>query len=313
MPKRRPLPKSQRELEQDALKGVSPVEYGTEKLNRGFETATTSDDPKPLSIGLEDIDKSIEYYFKNVIKPTVVQNGTAVEVPVYYGSPERWTAIQKQGYLRDSSKKLLLPLIVFKRTGITRNRSLTTKLDANNANQLIVYGQTYNKRNRYDNFTALNPVQNRDESKKLYVTAVPDYVDISYEVVLFTDFIHQMNKLTEVINYAADSYWGDPERFKFKTLIDSFSPTTEVTAGEDRLVRTTLNLTLKGYLLPDAALKDFSYNRITYSPSKIVFNVETITSDLSNPVSSAATDDSQIITETRDDIYPDADGGGDLG
>ena len=122
-----------------------------------------------------------------------------------------------------------------------------------------------------------------------------------------------MNKLTEVINYAADSYWGDPERFKFKTLIDSFSPTTEVTAGEDRLVRTTLNLTLKGYLLPDVALKDFSYNRITYSPSKIVFNVETITSDLSNPVSSAATDDSQIITETRDDIYPDADGGGDLG
>lgn len=313
MPKRRPLPKSQRELEKDAINVVSPVEYGKSDLNRGYETAPTSDDPKPLTIGLEDIDKAIEYYFKNVMKPTVIQNGTTIEVPAYYGSPERWSAIQRQGYLRDTSQKLMLPLIVFKRTGITRNRSLTTKLDGNKANQLITYGQAYNRNNRYDNFTALNPVQNRDETKKIHVTTVPDYVDVSYEVILFTDFIHQMNKLTETINYAADSYWGDPERFKFKTLIDSFSPTTEITAGEDRLVRTTLNMTLKGYLIPDIALRDFSYNRITYSPSKIVFNVETVTSDLNDPVSSAATDNSQLIEATREDVFPDFNGGGDLG
>jgi len=103
MPKRRPLPKSQRELEKDAINVVSPVEYGKSDLNRGYETAPTSDDPKPLTIGLEDIDKAIEYYFKNVMKPTVIQNGTTIEVPAYYGSPERWSAIQRQGYLRDTS------------------------------------------------------------------------------------------------------------------------------------------------------------------------------------------------------------------
>jgi hypothetical protein len=31
-----------------------------------------------------------------------------------------------------------------------------------------------------------------------------------------------MNKLIEAINYASDSYWGDPESFKFKASIDSF-------------------------------------------------------------------------------------------
>jgi hypothetical protein len=30
---------------------------------------------KPFTVGLKDIDESIMYYFDNVIKPSVIQNG----------------------------------------------------------------------------------------------------------------------------------------------------------------------------------------------------------------------------------------------
>ena len=38
---------------------------------------------------------------ENVIKPTVMQNGVVQKVPIYYGSPERWAQVQKEGYFRD--------------------------------------------------------------------------------------------------------------------------------------------------------------------------------------------------------------------
>ena len=58
-------------------------------LNRGDKVSLRGDKVKPFSIGIKDIDESIMYYFKNVIKPFVVQNGQRIEVPVMYGAPER--------------------------------------------------------------------------------------------------------------------------------------------------------------------------------------------------------------------------------
>jgi hypothetical protein len=278
----KPLPNSQRQLEKQAIQpNTLPAEFGSPSINRGNETAFDNTDQKPFTVGLEDIDTAIDYYYKNIIKPTVIQNSQLIDVPIYYGSPERWNSIQNNGYLRDKNSKLMVPLIIYKRTSVSKNRSIANKLDANKVNNLYVYQKKYDNRNYYDNFSTSNGLENRKPIDKIYVTAIPDYVTIDYSCIIFTDYVHQMNKIVEAINYASDSYWGEPERFKFQAFIDSFDTTTELQTGEDRIVKTTFTLKLNGYILPDAMIKDMSYNPILYSKGRVTFGIET-TSNLNN-------------------------------
>jgi hypothetical protein len=64
-------------------------------LNRARQYKRDTDNVKDVSISLMDLDSAIMYYFTEVIKPTVVDNGETVKVPTMYASPERWFAVQK--------------------------------------------------------------------------------------------------------------------------------------------------------------------------------------------------------------------------
>ena len=46
-----------------------------------------------------DIDGAIMFYFNNVIKPSVEENGEQIKVPIMYSNPQRWGIVQKNGYL----------------------------------------------------------------------------------------------------------------------------------------------------------------------------------------------------------------------
>jgi hypothetical protein len=85
-----------------------------------------------------------------------------------------------------------------------------------------------------------------------------------------------MNRIIESINYAANSYWGDPERFKFRTAIDNYTTAVELQQNTDRVVKSTFDLKLYGYLVPDAINKDIANTLGTfYNKTKIVFGLET--------------------------------------
>ena len=89
-----------------------------------------------------------------------------------------------------------------------------------------------------------------------------------------------MNKIIEAINYASDSYWGDPERFKFRAMIDNFTTAVETQIGAERSVRTTFNIRLNGYIIPDIVQKSLnSFNKFN-EKSKIVFSMEVMTDDV---------------------------------
>jgi hypothetical protein len=170
-----------------------------------------------------------------------------------------------------------------------------------------VFKPKFTRENAYDNFSILNGLDNRISTEKIYLSVVPDFVTINYSCVIFTDFVEHMNKITEAINYASDSYWGDPARFKFKSTIDSFSPTVELNTGEQRSVKTTFDIQLKGYLIPDVAIKDLSYDRIVYSPSKVQFTLETVLDE------KAFTDEIFQQQSIVNQIDESGDAGGDLG
>ncbi len=304
MAKRKPIPKTQKELAAELTNNPVDTSYTKRDFNRALNTKVTHKDPKPFTVGIQDIDESILFYFQNVIKPTISKNGQNLEVPIYYGSPERWSAIQKDGFMRGRDGQLLIPAVVFKRTNMTRQRYTNKILSLDNQVQnFYTFQPKFTKENAYDNFFAENGLNNRKPTQKTILSVVPDFVTMNYSCVIFTDFVEHMNKITEAINYASDSYWGDPARFKFKSSIDSFSSTVELQAGEQRAVKTTFDIKLQGYLIPDVAIKDLSYDRVTYSPSKIIFTMET--------VSGVETfTEQQVVIEQLDSSL---EGGGDLG
>ena len=59
------------------------------------------------------------------------------------------------------------------------------------------------------------------------VTGPPDYVDISYEFVLWTNYIEQMNSLVEEFISQSATYWGNSTDMKFLCTMDNISDASE--------------------------------------------------------------------------------------
>ena len=275
MSNNKPIPKSQKQLSEDSREpylnsGATP---SINPKRRELQKAIKEDDGKRFSIGLRDIDEAIFYYFDNVIRPSVIRNGKQVNVPVLYGSPERWKAVQKDGFYRDRNGKIMTPLIMIKRDSLEKNRQLGNKMDANNPLNFGIFEKKYSKKNIYDRFSVLS---NREEVKEYQGVVIPDFVNITYSCIIFTQYVEQMNKLVESINYASDSYWGDPNKFNFRAMIDSYATATEMSQGEDRTVKTTFTLNLLGHIVPDTINTAIQGIGKFFSKAAVSFGLETV-------------------------------------
>ena len=284
MARQKPIPRSQR---------IS--------FNRGTKISRNSpgakDDVKNLSVGIMDMDSAIMYYFNEVIKPDVEINEEKVKVPCIYASPERWLSISKQGYLRDKKRKIIVPLIVFKRTGMTRDDQMPIdKLDANNPKINYSFQKKYTHHNRYDKFSVLQSIS---PGREYYNVAMPDYVQLTYEFTIWTSYIDQMNRIVEKINYSDGAYWGEPGKMRFRTRIDSFSDASQIDG--ERLIKTTFSMTLNGYIVPET-FNNYTTTQKYLTPKKIILkeNVDTTIVDDTGKVvlgDNAAVDDGSLNTK----------------
>jgi hypothetical protein len=291
---RKPNPKSQKQLSNDQVEPYlfpeTDESYGNPNIpsefqqftatrqsgiefNRSEQMSFKGDTVKPFVVGLQDIDEAIMFYFQNVIRPFVYQNGVRIEVPVIYGSPEKWKSVQKDGYYKDRNGAIMAPLIMFKRDTMDKNRSLTNKLDANHPHLYTSWAKGYNPKNGYSNFNVLT---NRIPVEQFVVNVVPDYVNLTYTCAIQTYYVEQMNKIIEAINYASDSYWGDPERFKFKASIDSYSTAIEISDNSNRIIKGTFTIKLFGYIVPDTVQKDVTAIKKYNSKAQVIIGLETV-------------------------------------
>lgn len=252
-----------------------PTKLGQPEKNRAKQVSVKTSTDKDFYIGMKDLVEAVMYYFNNVLQLSVIQNNTRVSVPILYGTPENWKTVQKDGYYRDKNGKLMAPLVMFKRTNATPNRSLGNKLDGNLVHNLQFFEKPYSKRNFYSNFNVLN---SRSPEKEYVVSITPDYVTVEYECIIWTYTVEQMDKLIEALNFASRSYWGDPNRFQFYSQIEAFTDSLTYEVGEDRAVKSSFNLTLNGYLIPDSINKNLANSNIYYGVSNLIFTLETATS-----------------------------------
>ena len=71
---------------------------------------------------------------------------------------------------------------------------------SNSINRYLSYPtyQKYNNKQKYDKFSLMNGVQPNTQN---YNITVPDYVSITYEVMVWTSFTEHMNKVVEQFQY----------------------------------------------------------------------------------------------------------------
>jgi len=255
--------------------GNKPLPRKKRVLNRGQILSRSNDDVKNPSVTLMDIDTAIVFYFENVIKPSVEDNGENVKVPIMYASPERWKAIQRDGFMKDKKRQTITPVIAYRRTSIEKDEMIPQdKLDANNPHMFYTFEKKFSNVNRYDNFSTQIGIL---PQKEYYNVTFPDYVTLSYDFIIWTTYIEQMNKIVERVVYSDGAYWGDPDKLRFRTSIDSFTDATEVAEAE-RLVKTNFTVTLRGYLLPEGNFDHRSTTQKYITPKKVVFGMDADTS-----------------------------------
>lgn len=269
----------------DPLKNI-PLNRGAQLKREGNELGK--------GVRLYDVDLAIAEHMIDTVVPSVEAFREKVKVPVLYGNPERWTSVQKQGYLKDKNGALQIPLIMFKRNSIERNDTMASSM-----NRHVSYPSVsmYSKKHRYDKFSAMTGTT---KPAAIIDVIMPDYVTVSYEVIIWTDFTEHMNKIVEAFQYATDEYWGDKNGFKFRTKIDSFDNTTEVGEGSQRIVRTTFTMMVNAYLLPEQFNNESTHKK-SLTPKKVVWGMETDLTGLGNGGTNSAVK-TQMYNEYSDII-----------
>jgi len=110
------------------------------------------------------------------------------------------------------------------------------------------------------------------------VTTIPNFVNITYEFILWTNFIEQMNPLVETFVEHNNTYWGSYHNYKFISNLDSISDASELTQDSERFIKSTFTVTTKAYLLPQETnsviMGKMNQVQKRISPSKVSFGFE---------------------------------------
>jgi hypothetical protein len=206
-------------------------------------TDTKRDGVKDISIALYDVDYAVKWHLERVVKPTIVEENAIITVPILFAAGEKWTAVQKHGYLRDNQGKLLTPLIMIRRNSVSKREDIQDLKVLETADARITFEKQYSSKNRYDRFA----LTNKPVKKEYYSMDVPKFVQVEYDLLIWTNNSIQLNEVVEQLMWFDGKAFGDAH--KFITHIDA--PTFEAVnnTGEDRLVRASMAMRTKAQIL----------------------------------------------------------------
>tara|TARA_B100001971_G_scaffold213714_1_gene247937 strand:- start:880 stop:1722 length:843 start_codon:yes stop_codon:yes gene_type:complete len=207
---------------------------------------------KSYSITLKDIDTAVINHIRNIMKPVVMESNEIIKVPVMYGNEERWKSVRGRGVLRDKNGVIILPVMVIKRTSVAMNDQMPLSFDNDVRGKYISVIRSksgWSKNNRYDRFSVLTGQKPVEEFVK---TGMPDFVVCSYNIVMMTAYMEQMNDLNTIWVEHIETYFGDSTSYRFlSSLSGDISDATEMESDGERIIRNELTLEIKGYMIPE--------------------------------------------------------------
>ena len=232
---------------------------------------------KNFAVTLKDVDTSVMNYIKDVIRPSIREANETIKVPVMYGNEERWNNVRRRGVLRDRNNTIILPVIVLKRTSVEKNTELSQGFehDVQRKYAEVMRKPQWSKGNRYDRFSVQT---NKKPTYESLVTTMPNFVNVTYEFVLLTSYMEQMNFLIEEFVEHNNNYWGDGTDYKFLSTLESISDASEMTTDSERIIKSTFSVVTKAYLLPEytnsVITNKISQIQKKITPTRVVFGFE---------------------------------------
>lgn len=248
---------------------IPPFEEGYEAgdINRATQMRRDNDTVKTPKVTLYDIDYAIMYHLSDQLRLTVREQDRVIEVPVLYADGESWAQIRARGYLRDDSDKVMAPMIIIRRTGVSDDERIPL-LDLNNRSLKRKFFPYKTMNMQYDRISGQIL---RKPSYEYYLVDMPKYVRVSYELMLWTNMIEQMNALVQDIMSVSNHLWGD--YYTFRTNVTNASMANSTNVGEDRIVSTTISLEVDGYLLEEFTYQESNIQK-AYTIKKVRFENE---------------------------------------
>lgn len=218
--------------------------------NRAYDTRRDNDSFKTPSITLYDIDYAILYFLKEKLNIQIEENGNVINVPVMYAGGETWSQIQRHGYLRDKSRKILTPIIVLRRSGILEDDRFA-QLDVRTTSGANSVRIIPNRQN-HDVYDRYQETDNSKRNSEFFIDVIPTFVKVTYDVFIWTELQTQLNSIVEKIIPQNRLIWGDTYQFVTKHGDITFETLNDT--GTDRIVRATLQLEVDGRLKPEYEL-----------------------------------------------------------
>jgi hypothetical protein len=205
---------------------------------------TTTEDFVLPSSTIKDIDKAIYNHFDESLNIFLKINKESKKVPVMFATGERWALVRKRKPLRDGDGRLILPLITVSKGDTEKTEDMhgipgdfgeliiKRKIGADNPNYQNLINQTglINQKNvhlsgstesdqegsrrtppgkpfngvlykgKQINQSKLNP----RNIYEIYSMGFPDFVTITYEVIVWTQYSTQNNTIVESVLRGCD-------------------------------------------------------------------------------------------------------------
>lgn len=248
------------------LNKTSNTHHDDKIVTRAEQIRRDDDNIKTPSVTIADCDFAILSYLQDIVQPKIIENATTIDVPIMFANGEKWVQIQSRGYMRDATGKLMTPLISIRRSTVTERDTLKSLgVNQNPDGMGLVHSNKFTKANMYDKF---NIMQGTKPTREFFVSPIPEYVDISYELMLWTQYTEQMNSLVEQLIPLSGFAWGTT--WKFVSFLQDVSFETVNSTGEDRLIRATIPLNTKGILLAESELRKSNLQK-QYAVKKVIF------------------------------------------
>lgn len=247
------------------------------KLNKGKQIRRDKDNVRNISVGIYDVDSAFKNFLEKDVRPTVEDDGRFFPVPVMYASPEKWASAQRDGFMKDDNGMILTPVIVFKRDNLSINTELSKLKVAQNEDAHQFFERKYTNVNKYDQFSVLT---GENPKREFMSVERPDYVDLQYEVIVWCDYMEQVNKVVEQIVFFQGRSFG--ERYKFVIKGDSYSFETIAEMGQDRITKATISLVAKAYIVPEFVglnnntKRTISIGKVSFTEDKSLSGLKTI-------------------------------------
>ena len=227
---------------------------------------------------LEDIDFALYKHLDEKLNISCETNTGFKKVPVIFALPERAFQIKNNPDLRPDGRMLEYPLISMVRRDVVKNPTnkgrygvyIPPYFDFYKRGGAIPIARQVNqdKTRNFANATSLkrfgdgtNTTYNTfpfDNEKIVYETLfvpTPTFVEVSYEVKMISNYLHQMNEITAPLlsNFSTPAVFNiEHEGHTYEAFIDQSVTNESNNAGldtEERVFKTTVSIKVLGHLI----------------------------------------------------------------